>query len=282
MSATIFLNSSVKYVPQMDMVIKYTENGGIEGSQTFIARKADLGAGAGSNLSLFTRGTRWDAIFPEIPAMYGGLTMKTFDPKDGQPGLIEILGTFTGYQYSSSGGSSGEEQSVPTSTLRANEDQASIIYHKKWKALTDISKRRLGWLMNNPVVSFNVVSSEYGKLDEDGEFTAFPTELGIWAVPTGDELEFARAIAEGDTSYKMPSWTYEYRTESRTGFTAPQLNTAFKIVENPPGDPVKHSNDYTWLCLGPDQSQSGPHRFVKNLMFQLIPDNERNQLFYGP
>ena len=110
----IFIDPSLKFVPQMDMQIQYTENGGVEATQTFLARKANIGNG--SNLADFRRGVTWETVYPEVPPIYRFLTMKTFDPQDSQPGIVAIKATFTGYQYSGNG-SSGEEETVPTTSL---------------------------------------------------------------------------------------------------------------------------------------------------------------------
>ena len=262
----------------MDMTITYTENGGIEGTQTFLARKGDIGSG--SNLNGFRRGTTWETLYPEIPSLYRFLTIKTFDPQDHQPGIVAIRATFTGTQFTGNG-SSGEEDSVPTTSLRPNEEQKSITHHKKWTALTDASKKRLSLIMSGKSSAFfNVSEGNYGYMDDTNEVY---TELtgAFWAVPTGDELEFATMIAEGETTYKAPSWSYVYRTEGKTGFTSAQLNEAFKIVGSPPGSPVKPGTGWTWMLVSPEQTQSGPDRFAKELTFQLIEDNDRNQFLYG-
>jgi len=264
----------------MDMKIQYTENGGIEASQSFIARKSNIGSGG--NLSGFFRGASWESLYPEVPILYRFLTLKTFDHSDKQPGIIEINATFTGYQFSGNS-SSGEEDSVPTTSLRGNLEQAPIQQSKAWEELSASSKARLGWLMTLPgTVSFNISSSEYGKIDEDsGDFTAFPTDPGVWAIPTGNELIFATMIASGRTSYDAPSWNYNYRTESKVGFTAAQLNSLGKIVTSPLGSPTKPSSGWTWQLIGPEQDQSGPDRFVKDLNYKLIRDTEENQMLYG-
>jgi len=146
MSAKIFLNSSTKYIPQMDMQIKYSDNQGVEGTQTFLARKADVGVG--SNLNLFTRGTRWEQLYPEIPILYRNLTMKTFDPEDHSPGIVAIKATFTGYQYQPGSGSSGEEVSVPTTALRPSLQEGSVTESKAWRDLGDPEKARLSHILN--------------------------------------------------------------------------------------------------------------------------------------
>jgi len=56
---------------------------------------------------------------------------------------------------------------------------------------------------------------------------------------TGDAIQFANIIAEGDQTWDKGGWTYSYHTESETGFTAAQLNSLGKIVANPPGNPKK-------------------------------------------
>ena len=209
--------------------------------------------------------------------------MKTFDPQDHQPGIIAIKGTFTGYQWSFAG-SSGDETEVPTTSLRGNLQDGPLIESKAWQDLDDGPKERLGWLMSNPSVSFSITQGKYGKLDDDDpdNFIPFPNTYGIWPTPTGDELIFAKMIAQGKTTAPLPSWNYVYRTESKTGFTTSQLNTLNKIVANPPGDPTKPSADWTWLLVGPDQSQSGPDRFIKELSFQLIPNTDENQMLHRP
>jgi hypothetical protein len=94
-------------------------------------------------------------------------------------------------------------------------------------------------------------------------------------------LKFCKIIAQGNLTYKKGSWTYSYRTESKTGFTAAQLNSLGKIVANPPGSPAKPAAGWTWFLAGPNQDQSGPDRFIKTLDFLLIEDNEKNQFLYG-
>lgn len=279
----LFLNRSIKFVPQMDLSITANENGGAEGNQTFLVRKTDLDA-PGGNLAVFGRSSRWEQLYPEVPRIWSYLTIKTVgEGKHHSPGVYAVTVTFTGYLLpsGSGNGSSGEEPSVPTSNLRGNLEEMPLVDSRAWKALSDESKRRLGWLTTLPeTVNFNIVTSEYGKMS-DGEFTAFPTGPGVWVVPTGDELIFARMIAQGKNTYKGPSWNYNYRTESKTGFTAAQLNKLGKIIETPLGDPVRPSDEWTWLLVGPDQTQSGPERFTKDLSYQLIPNNPENQMLYG-
>lgn len=278
--AKIFLDPSIKFIPQMDFSVKYTENGGIEAAQTFLARKSDLTPG--SPLGAFVRGARWDVLYPQVPPIYGHLTLKTFDPDDHSPGIISIKSTFTGVQFGAGGGSSGDEASVPTTSLRGNLEEAPITQCEAWDDLDDAAKARLGWLMTLPgVVSFDTASNTYGRLHDDGDFEAFPTEPGIWVEPGGDELKFARMIAQGRTTYKVPSWSYVYRTESKDGFAVAQLNLLGKIVGTPPGNPPRPNSGWTWMLVGPEQDQSGPARFVRDLTFQLIPKNDENDMLYG-
>jgi hypothetical protein len=275
----IFINSSTKFVPQMDMNIRYTDNGGIEATQSFLARKADIGVG--NNLNDFRRGTTWETIFPEVPTLYRFLTLKTFDPKDIQPGIVAIECTFTGVQFTGSS-SSGDEETIPTTSLRGNLEESPFSKLAKWDGLSAESKKRLGLFMTTGLVTFDIVTGKYGKIDElDGEFLPFSGDPWNGIAATGDELEFAKIIADGEMTYKKGSWTYSYRIEGKTGFTAAQLNSLGKIVANPPGTPAKPATGWTWFLAGPTQEQSGPDRFVKILDFLLIEDNEKNQFLYG-
>ena len=277
MSAKIFLDSSIKYVPQMDILIQYTENGGIEATQSFEARKADIGSG--SNLNNFRRGVTWETVYPEVPVLYRFLTMKTFDPQDSKPGMVLIKATFTGTQFAANS-SSGEEDSIPTSSLRGNLEQVPIQQSKAWRDLSAASRDRLNVIMAGGREKFSEANGFYGYLDDFG--TSY-SELtgGMWARPTGNELLFAIMIAEGQTTMDYPSWNYNFRTESKTGFTSAQLAALGKIIASPLGNPTSPGADWTWQLVGPNQDQSGQDRFVKDLNYKLIPNTARNRMLYA-
>ena len=279
MSAKIFLDSSLKYVPQMDINIRYTENGGIEATQSFEARKSDIGSG--SNLNNFRRGTTWETVYPEVPSLYRFLTMKTFDPQDSKPGMVLIRATFTGTQFSSSS-SSGEEESVPTTSLRGNLEQVPIQKSKAWADLSTASKARLGYMLTTGQVFFDPVTAKYGKLNElTLSFEPFTNDPWNNTAITGNELLFATLISEGQTTMDYPSWNYNYRTESKTGFTAAQLAALGKIITSPLGNPTSPGSDWTWQLVGPNQDQSGPDRFFKELNYKLIPNTAPNRMLYA-
>jgi hypothetical protein len=275
-----YLDSTTKYVPQMDIIVQYTENGGIEATQTFIGRKSDLSDG-GTNLTNFRRGTTWETLYPEVPSIYRYLKMKVFDPQDIQPGIIAIKATFTGYQYSGNG-SSGEEDSVPTASLRGGVEETALSEIKKWTELGSNEQMTLGKILSG---TWHYIEDPF----TPGSYVVAREGSDGWIVQTGtnDQLttenakKFAMMMARGKMTYKKGSWTYNYRTESKAGFTEAQLNLNGKIVANPPGSPVKPSSDWTWLLVGPSQDQSGPERFVKDLSFLLIENNEDNQFLYA-
>lgn len=284
-TAKIFLQSGIKYIPQMDFSVTMSDNAGVEATQSFLARKKDLGVGG--NLDLFKRGTRAEALDPNTPVLYRNLTVKEFPHEDEAPGIIRIRVTYTGYLYSK-GGSSGEEATVPTYSLVGNLEESPLQEFDAWRDLSDASKERLTWLMDSSLgFVFSLTEGKYGKMDlesadgNEDSFRALDTGGGSkWAVPTGDELTFAKMIAEGRTTGKKPSWTYTVREESETGFTSAQLAKLGKIVANPPGNPINPGPDWTWMLVGPQQEQSGDNRFFKDLQFLLIPDNEENQMLY--
>ena len=267
----------------MDINIQYSENGGIEASQSFVARKSDFTLG-NLNLTNFRRGVTWETVFPECPSVYKRLTMKKYDPDQSQPGLLVIKCTFTGFQNAGSTSSTtGEEETIPTSTLRGNLEQLPLNQSKAWEDLPDASKTRLGYFLTTGQVVFDLVSGKYGKLDQyDGRFVAFENDPWNDTAATGDELIFAKMIASGRTSYDAPSWTYHYRTEGSTGFTGAQLASLGKIIATPQGSPADPGAGWTWQLVGPEQDQSGPDRFIKELNYKLIRDNAENQLLYAP
>lgn len=269
-----FLRSSISWVPQPGFSVVYTENGGIEASQDILVRNSDLRPG--SVLAVFERGTRWETIFPEVPTIYRNLTLKTHDPADRGDGYSIVKCTFTGYQFAGNG-SSGDEQTQATSTLAGQLNAEALSSHPKWEPLSQTAKTVLGYLLTGQYV-WDANDSKVKIVQEDGSLTPNDT---LSAYITGDAIQFANIIAEGDSTWDKGGWTYQYHTESAEGFTAAQLNSIGKIVANPPGDPKKPGADWTWQLASPNQTQSGPDRFMKTLDFRLILDNEKNRFLYS-
>ena len=266
-----FLSSSIKLVPQAGFSVVYTENGGIEAHQDILIRTADI-----STTNSFNYGITWGSIFPEVPSIYQGLTMKTFDPTDRGDGFSIIKCTFTGYQYVGNG-SSGEEQVVATSTLSGQLNPDALSSHPKWEPLSDVAKTVLGYLISGQYV-WDKEESKIKIVQEDGSLVTNDT---LSDYITGDGIEFANIIAGGETTWDRAGWTYSYHTEGSKPFTSAQLNSLNKIVADPPGDPTKPSNNWVYMLASVNQTQSGKDRFMKTLDFRLIPKNAKNEFLYG-
>jgi hypothetical protein len=210
------------------------------------------------------------------------LTLKTYDPTDRGDGYSIVKCTFTGYQFSGNG-SSGEEGTVPTSTLTGQLEAMALSSHPKWENLSDNDKSFLGMQINGEIV-MNASMTLWGTYQADATSRVFVPVLDDddnSYPPTGDALMFAKIIAQGDYTWDRGGWTYSYHTEGSSGFTASQLNSLGKIVSNPPGNPVKPSSGWTWQLSAPNQTQSGQGRFIKTLDFRLIRDNAKNRFLYG-
>jgi len=277
MALNQFLSSAIKLVPQAGFFITSTENGGIEAQQDVLIRTADL-----STTNAFQRGARWDSIFPEVPSSYRRFTLKKTEPTDRGDGFTLIKCTFTGYQYSGND-SSGEELTVATSTLSGQLNPDALSSHPKWEPLSATDKAFLG-LQINGEITMNASLTLWGTYQEDDVSTVFVPVIdddGDSYPPTGDALEFAKIIAAGETTWDRAGWTYSYHTEGSKPFTAAQLNSLNKIVDNPPGDPKKPSSGWCYMLASANQTQSGEDRFIKTLDFRLIPDNAKNQFLYG-
>jgi len=266
-------------VPQADFKVAQSDNGGWEGTQSFLAKKSSIVAG-GALDQLFVRGRSITALDPNCPAIHAGLGLVKADQSDHAPGIVKLECTFSGYAGAGSNGSSGEESTVPTYSMRKDIEEIPLNEHRKWAAMSDGSKARLGVVMSGTSAAvFNMAEGTYGYFDDNGDVF---TELtgGFWATPTGDELGYARLIAQDKMTAKRPAWTWTVRTEGSNGFTNTQLNSAGKIVSNPVGSPPTPSGGYCWFFVGPDQEQSGEGRFVKDLTYQLIPDTDDNRFLY--
>ena len=266
-----FLSQSIKWVPQAGFSVTYTENGGIEAQQDVLIRNLDI-----STTTAFRRGSTWENIFPDVPAIYRNLTIKKTDPTDRGDGFSLIKCTFTGYGYSGND-SSGVELTVATSTLSGQLNPDALSSHPKWEPLSDVTKTVLGYLISGQYVWDND-DNKIKIVQQDGSLVINTTLSGYI---TGDAREFASIIAGGETTWDRAGWTYSYHTEGSTPFTSAQLNSLNKIVANPPGNPQKPSTDWCYMLASANQTQSGEDRFMKTLDFRLIPDNAKNQFLYG-
>jgi hypothetical protein len=269
-----FINPSIKWVPQSGFSVVYTENGGVEAAQDILVRNADLKPG--SVLTGLARGATWESIFPEVPEIYRRLTLKTYDPTDRGDGYSLVKCTFTGYQFSGNG-SSGTEASVATSTLTGQLESSPLSSHPKWEPLSQTAKTVLGYLLSGQYV-WDASDSKIKIVQDDGSLVTNDT---LSEYITGDAIQFANIIMEGDQTWDRGGWTYSYHTEGSSGFTESDINSLGKIVANPPGKPTKPSSGWTWQLASPNQSQSGQDRFMKTLDYRLIRDNEKNQFLYG-
>jgi hypothetical protein len=274
MASRQFVNPAITWIPQAGFSASYTENGGIEATQDFRVRNSDLKPG--SPLGAFTRGATWESVWPEVPELWRLLTIKTLAPTDLGDGWSMVNVMFTGYQYAGNG-SSGEETTVPTTSLDGQLNATALSDHPKWVTLGQTAKTVLGYLISGQYV-WDASDSKIKIVQDDGSLVENDTLSGYI---TGDAVQFANIIMEGEHTWDKGGWTYSYHTESETGFTAAQLNSLGKIVANPPGSPTKPSTGWTWQLANPNQAQSGPKRFVKTLNFKLIQDNAKNQFLYG-
>lgn len=275
MSSKLFFPPGNGIIPQPDFETNPTENGGLEATQSFLIKKASVATING----LFTRGKSIGLLDPNCPSFFHFLGLKKAETNDYAPGVLTVRCTFTGYGGAESNGSSGNEPEVPTYSLRKDIEEVPLNEHRKWEGLSDESKKRLGLLLAGGVWFF-MDDSSWGSTGGEGELDE--ATIASWPEPTGDELQYARLIAQGRVTFKRPAWTWTVRTEGSKGFTNAQLNSAGKIVNNPQGNPPTPSGGYVWFFVGPDQEQSGDNRFVKDLTYQLIPDTEENQFLYGP
>ena len=281
MSGKIYLNSSTKFIPQKDFAVQQTENGGIEATQTFLCRYTSLGT---ADLTPFRRGTRADALWPDVPSIYRGLRVKTAIPNHHEgSGMWEIKVVFTGtlFAFSTSPGSSGAEQTVPTYSLSGNLEEAPINEHPKWQALGNDEKLALGMILNGslkPSENFTQAGEYYGEdLTPEG-FS--PLENGSGPITfSGNSLIFCKMIAQGKTTYKKPSYTWTVREESAYGFTSGELAKLGKYTA-PPGGPPDPGAGWKWILTGPTQEQSGEGRFFKDTTYALIESNDLNDFLH--
>jgi hypothetical protein len=179
-----FLSSTIRLVPQAGYTVIFTENGGVEAQQEVLIRNSDL-----SSTTAFRRGNSWESIFPEVPSIFRNLKIKKTDPTDRGDGFSIIKCTFTGYSYAGND-SSGEEQTVATSTLSGQLNPDALSSHPKWEPLSATDKAFLG-LQINGEITMNASLTLWGTYQEDDISRVFVPVIdddGDSYPPTGDAL----------------------------------------------------------------------------------------------
>lgn len=242
--------------PQPGFTATQSDKGGWIGQHTFAIRRE-----AWDNIQirqLFKNGTPITAIDQSLSSFFSFMTVAVVQVTGEEGDFIIVSVQISGGQSGQFG--SGEdgglsETSLPRYKLTCGLQESSLSLHPKWEDLEDDSKDALGALLNGDI-NFSPKNGKYGTYDENGNFWSDDYAGKSFPDPSGDELEFAKIIARGQTTYFHPAITWTESTQGNSNLTQAQLNKIGKISD-PRGNPPEPSGTRDWMLTSAFQEQTG-------------------------
>jgi len=251
MAATILGFTSNEIKPQPAFKAKQNENGGWTAQHEFVVKVVDFAAVQ----SQFAKGTPLYELDDGLLAFFGFLKISDVQVIRAEGDLITLAVTATG---SSSGqfDVGGDEPTLgtgalPTYDLQTNTVPLPFSMHPKWKDISPQDKELLGLLIDGEYVYQFSDDQLYYTL-EDG--TRYKSEFQLESI---NSIEFAKRIAQGETTWDSSVITWIESTEGTTPISSAILAQHMKIVSNPRGNPPDAGGGSDWMLTGVSQSQTG-------------------------
>jgi len=258
MAATIIGLNSSSIRPQPGFSVQQSENGGWTGTHTVIVTRD--GFDNATIIAKFANGQLLTGIDPDIPSLFGFLRVVDTKVVADEGDLITLEVTASGSSTSQfeAGGEGGlGEGALPKYLLSGELRDRPFSEHEKWKAMTQQSKTLLGLLLNGGleyVPEYEDIGGSLGNKNVNGLFW-LPSTLQFEDTEL-DALEFAKLIAQGQTTYEAAAYTWTESTEGTAELQSSDLNNLSKI-STPRGSPPTSSGTRNWRLTSVSQDQEG-------------------------
>jgi len=249
--ATIYGLAINEIHPNPDFQIQQSENGGQTATQTFTLRTQSWNNAFVRNK--FRRGTNIIVVNPDIGTQWDYFTIASISLDFQEGDLLIVSVNFSGSSTAQYGDEDGiSDDALPTYRLEGRLTDVAFSENPKWKALTDIQKTILGYLLDKTYL-WDIDEQAVKIPQEDGSLV---TDSTLTANMTLDAALFADRIAQGRETYFVPSITWNEITQGSEGMTAAQLNKLGHI-SIPRGSPPTPSGSRDWMLTGASQEQRG-------------------------
>jgi len=233
--------------PQPGLQIRRTENGGWEASHEIFIKSDDFLTASAS----FAKGELLSGLDANIPEPFNNfLRIDTI-------GFSRVEGDLIVFNVTATGSGTGQfdqdglgEDAIPTYFLNGQLVDAPFSQHRKWSVLSTADKNLLGMLISEKLI-YNPDDQILYLANEIGAQVAYVDQL-----TDADAFEFAKRIAEGQTTYEKSVYTWTETTEGDDELTPQQLN-ALGLISVPRGDPPEPAGVRTWRLTSASQSQAG-------------------------
>lgn len=208
-------------------------------------------------------------------AVYSFLTISKTPLTFTEGDLVYINVEFTGSNVTQFAGGSGvSDAALPRYSLDLQSGELPLISHPKWELLTDEFKKALG-LLGSGFYIYDIVNN---KLLFPIENAPIDTLTEADETLTGDAIEFAILLQQGETTFLSPSVSWTETTTGTEKLTTAQLNKLAKI-STPRGDPPE-PNGRNWMLTGGTQDQVG-ETYQTRLTWNLSGREPFNPFLYG-
>jgi hypothetical protein len=260
-------------IPQPEFRARREENGGWSASHQITARAENVLA----LISAVQIGRPITSIDPTIPTEFDFLLIDSFEiaREEGDLYVANITakgGEFDQFETGEEGGLSTE--ALPTYELRGTLSDQPLSRHPKYVALTPVEKTYLTHILNENYF-YDVAADKLVPLNPN-----FDMETASEKLTTADSQDFALKIQAGETTYRVPQFTWTETTEGDSPLTPNQINKLGKISEPRGGPPDTGAALRNWLLTDASQSQSGL-LYRTTLEWSLSDENGWDELLYG-
>ena len=258
MAATIIGLNSSSIRPQPGFSVQQSENGGWTGTHTVIVTRD--GFDNATIIAKFANGQLLTGIDPDIPALFGFLRVVDTKVVADEGDLITLEVTASGSSTSQfeAGGEGGlGEGALPKYLLSGELRDRPFSEHEKWKDMNQTPKTLLGLLLNGGleyVPEYEDIGGSLGNKNVNGLFWV-PSPLQFDDLDL-DAKEFAKLIAQGQTTYEAATYTWTESTEGTSELQSSDINNLSKIV-TPRGNPPTSSGSRNWRLTSVSQDQEG-------------------------
>lgn len=271
--------SAGEVIPQMGFSPSQNQNGGWEASRDYYMLASTWEGAAVQNR--FSRGTSITTADPSIPSVYAFLTVESKVASYEDSGTIRLSVRYTGSASSQFGGDGGGDlalDALPIYRMEGRLRELPFSLHPKWQPLSDDHKYALGLLIGGHVVRDDSDNSKIGIWVDDTSFlNTISASTGQPIVLSGDALEFADRIGEGQITFEAPTLTWTETTQGNIGLTAPHLAKLGEI-STPRGNPPTIPG-YNWMLTGASQEQRG-ELYQTTLEWTLSPPDGHDSFLY--
>lgn len=271
MSTTYGLGAT-DIVPEPGFTAIWNGNGGWSGTHRFTVKR-ELWA-TPSGRAQFAKGTVITLLDASLPSFYSFLVINDYTATNEECEWVTIAVNLSGSAFATYPGGDNPDPEAPTYTLDGTLVESPFSNHPKWKDLSDEQKTILGYLISGIYV-WDIGKQSIGIPQEDGGTS---TNSTLSALITDDAAEFANLIAQGQTTYEQPAFTWTEYASGNSKLSSAQINELGKI-SSPRGSPPTPNGSRDWKLTSANQTERAK-LYSTSIVWTLSERDGHNSFLY--